>query len=103
MLRIDFRKGAAKSIPSLESMQEEFEAAAGRPVEVLERVEEEGTRLLYLTLPNLDGGTDPVLIGARVSGADLFLCASLPGAAAKEVHSAGEACKALSLKSAEGK
>ncbi len=61
--------------------------------------------LVRITLaPKLaDGGLGPhgpALLGARRVGADLFLCATLPGASAEEVRLATEACRDIQVQAA---
>lgn len=103
VLRIDYRKGAAEALPSVDAMRREFELASARKVKELGRTEAEGVRILVLGLTGpVDGGAagqggDPVMLGARLSGEDLFLCATLPGASEEDVERAKAACAALKL------
>ncbi len=103
VLRVDLRPGEGASLPSPEQLTD-FLGKPFRDFEV-SLDQEEGTRALTLVRMTIaprwtDGGVGPeapALLGAKRVGADLFLCASLPGATAEEVRLATEACRDISL------
>lgn len=100
VLRIDYRKGAGDSLPQIDALRREFQAGSKRSVNELEREETKDLRLLVLGLGTPDGGTSPILLGARRSGEDLFLCATLPGAREQDIVRARDACAGLAIVSA---
>jgi hypothetical protein len=84
------------------SIREQF---SGFQVSLDQEEGDEQTALVRIMLaPKLtDGGLGPpgfALIGARRAGADLFLCATLPGASAEEVRLATEACRDIQVQAA---
>ncbi len=101
VLRIDQRSGAAAELPSPAELQEGLRAGVpDAQVElVAAEVEEEHVVLRLRLRRALDGGvkTLPLAIGAKRMGADLYLCATEPGATESEVEKAAAACAGLAL------
>jgi hypothetical protein len=106
VLRIDIRPGAADQLPSTEMLERTF--AKHLQNNRATRVEVESTsdtRLVVLMLePKEHKGADAsvpprrrVLLGAKRVGADLFLCATQPGASDDDVKQAMGSCRDIGL------
>jgi hypothetical protein len=99
-MRIQSSRSGAR-LPSLEELRSAFsqqieEARAA----TLEERQDEDTVLWRARLDSTgtSGTRGPtVLLGARRLGADIVLCASIPGASDAEVEAAARACEGLSL------
>lgn len=101
VLRVDLRPGQGSALPSpdelLQSVEQSFQGF-GHSLEGKEGGADFSLVRLKL-VPRLgDGGQGseyPALFGARRVEKDLFLCATLPGVSADEVHQAAEACRGI--------
>lgn len=107
VLRLDRQARAAAELPSPAALQEGL--GTSLHTARLENVKEEtgeGLSLVFfdLTATGADGGearTEPGMVGAKVVGRDLFLCASLPGASAADVRAGAGVCRELTPRSAQ--
>lgn len=106
VFRVDIRPGEGEQMPSSEKLHEELLKKMPDQAISLDQEEDEPTvALLRVTLaPKLaDGGVGPhapALFGARRVGADLFLCATLPGVTYEDVRLAAESCRAIEVQAA---
>lgn len=125
LMRIDREPGAADALPSPRQLRRRLQDALAPWV--LSSVHEESTEVLSLiafevgppepapasTAPDSDQGPEeagasdselmepePGVLAAKVVGADLYLCASLPGAGPADVEAIAAACRALTVRSA---
>jgi hypothetical protein len=105
VLRIDLRPGAAASKPDSEALAKLFVAGldAGPSSIAVKRKDQDGYSWVSFKLSLGSGGPrgagapgEPALLGAKVLGEDLFLCATLPGASESEVDAAARACEGIS-------
>ncbi|MBI3182867.1 MAG: hypothetical protein HYZ28_12085 [Myxococcales bacterium] len=97
VLRIDLWPGAGAELPRPEALTAWLGSGLERAhLEVVWSRTEEGASLVRYLLKAGDGGMEqPAMLGAKRVGADLFLCASFPGASEGEVEEAAEACAKL--------
>ena len=100
-LRVDIRPGQGDALPVGKGLADEVSARFEGFAVALD-FEEEGQDFslvrvtLALRLPDGGVGRDvPALFAAKRIGADLFLCATLPGASAQEVRHAADACRRI--------
>ncbi len=106
VLRVDVRRGEGDRLPSAEALAESVREKFSQFQVSLDQEEGDAqVSLVRITLaPNLaDGGIGPeapALLGARRVADDLFLCATLPGASAEQVHLATEACRNIQVQAA---
>lgn len=105
VLRIDLRPGAAASKPDSEALATQFMAGLGGGTSsvAVKKKDQGGFSWVSFKLSLGQGGPrgagapgEPALLGAKVLGDDLFLCATLPGASESEVESATRACEGIS-------
>jgi len=105
VLRIDLRPGAAASKPDSEALARQFVAGLGGNASsaAVKKKDQDGYSWVSFKLSLDPGGPrgaappgEPALLGAKVLGEDLFLCATLPGASESEVESAARACEGIS-------
>jgi hypothetical protein len=106
VIRVDVRRGEGEKLPSAEELAESIQQQFSDFHVSLDQEEgDEQVSLVRITLaPKLaDGGIGPhgpAMLGAKRVGADLFLCATLPGASAEEVRLATEACREIQVQAA---
>ena len=99
VLRIDLRPGAAASRPDAAELVRLFSSSFGSSTVITTSMKDsDSVSWATFRLGGRDGGTDEpaAMLGAKVLGEDLFLCATLPGATAAEVESALKACEGIS-------
>jgi hypothetical protein len=105
VLRIDLRPGAAASKPDSAALEKMFIAGLDGGTHSIwaKSKDQDGFSWVSFKLALGPGGprgasapSEPALLGAKVLGDDLFLCATLPGASESEVESAARACEGLS-------
>jgi hypothetical protein len=105
VLRIDLRPGQAASKPTSEALAKAFIAGldGGTSSIAVKKKDQDGFSWVSFKLSLGSGGPrgagvpgEPALLGAKVLGDDLFLCATLPGASDSEVESAAKACEGIS-------
>jgi len=105
VLRIDLRPGAAAAKPDSEALAKAFVAGldGGTSSVAVKKKDQDGFSWVSFKLSLGTGGPrgagapgEPALLGAKVLGDDLFLCATLPGASESEVESAAKACEGIS-------
>jgi hypothetical protein len=105
VLRIDLRPGQAASKPDAEALAKLFVSGldAGASSIAVKKKDQDGFSWVTFKLSLGPGGPrgagapgEPALLGAKVLGDDLFLCATLPGASESEVESAVKACEGIS-------
>lgn len=98
VLRIDLTPGAGSQLPTADALGKSItQSLPGTQVKPVDSFEKDGVALVVVSVPakNGDGGSEELfqLLGAKRIGDDLFLCASIPGAAEDEVKRAARACE----------
>jgi len=104
VLRIDLRPGAAAAKPDSAALARLFLSGldGGAGALAVKKKDQDGFSWVSFKISLGSGGPrgagapgEPALLGAKVLGDDLFLCATLPGATESEVESAAKACEGI--------
>jgi len=100
VLRIDPKPGRGAELPSPAGLERDLRSELNT-LEISKVDEEERDDLslvvLSLSLAHQKQGSMQVLLGAKRVGADLYLCASTPGARVEAVKLAAGACREIHL------
>jgi hypothetical protein len=111
VLRIDLRPGAAAAKPDSDALARAFVAGldGGTSSLAVKKKDQDGFSWVAFKLSLGQGGPrgagapgEPALLGAKVLGEDLFLCATFPGISESELESATKACEGISYSAGPG-